>query len=588
MRPAEGKVLGTIIVPLFIRDGQTSDDALADSAFRPIWEVVRALRAHDDLFADQLDELRTELGRQTDMGALPPKLVVDLPEHISESFASAFSVQLVEQTTSSWDFSYGLLQRYAARETTCATVDAETRERGYHLGRWVQRQRTDYRQGRSWLTPRRIARLQAVPGWTWDSKYDASWERYFELLRLFVEREGHAAVPTTYTSEGLRLGWWAAKQRRSYHGTYAGKLDAERRSKLEQLPGWSWHAGDAKWEKGYAALVAFVNREGHVRIPNEHVETGVRLGAWTNVQRGHKRRGKLSEERAGRLEALPGWFWQKNRTALWEGHFEALRHFVEREGHSSISQAHREAGLPLGRWTATQRARYLGLSGRPLLPDQIERLESLAGWDWRPAVDWDLLDGSEVTLGALPAQVDGHTSMAATNERECLEQVSGDDHPRPTRHTERDDARRAWEQYFRLLLLYVEREGNASVRVKHREQDMGLGQWVVKQRQRYLGGKAAERYGSLTPDQVERLEALPGWSWRPLDEGWVRMFALLERFAARENHIDIPSLHTEGGVFLNNWVNIQRQAYRKGALSSYRIERLESMPEWTWDTIGAI
>ncbi|MFF4384920.1 helicase associated domain-containing protein [Kitasatospora sp. NPDC001547] len=53
---------------------------------------------------------------------------------------------------------------------------------------------------------------------------------------------------------------------------------------------------------GLAALAAFVEREGHVRVPRSHKEDGVSLGSWLNNQKA--RRNKLSPEQLGQLEAL--------------------------------------------------------------------------------------------------------------------------------------------------------------------------------------------------------------------------------------------------------------------------------------------
>nr|WP_223243605.1 helicase associated domain-containing protein [Streptomyces sp. CBMA123] len=53
---------------------------------------------------------------------------------------------------------------------------------------------------------------------------------------------------------------------------------------------------------GLAALAAFVEREGHARVPRSHKEDGTSLGTWLNNQKA--RRDKLSPEQLGQLEAL--------------------------------------------------------------------------------------------------------------------------------------------------------------------------------------------------------------------------------------------------------------------------------------------
>ena len=96
------------------------ESALDSSAFKPVWDVLRALRAHDETLAEQLDSLRREMGRGT-VGtlALPGRIVLDLPVTVEEEFVRAFEARLVEQVTASWEFWFGLLLGFAEREGTC-------------------------------------------------------------------------------------------------------------------------------------------------------------------------------------------------------------------------------------------------------------------------------------------------------------------------------------------------------------------------------------------------------------------------------------------------------------------------------------
>ena len=85
--------------------------------FKPVWDVIKALRAHDDELAEQLDELRRSLGKRG--GAkLPDKIHLDLPTKVGTDFADAFDVRLVERTTVSWEYWFGLLERYVAENGT--------------------------------------------------------------------------------------------------------------------------------------------------------------------------------------------------------------------------------------------------------------------------------------------------------------------------------------------------------------------------------------------------------------------------------------------------------------------------------------
>jgi Helicase associated domain len=89
------------------------------------------------------------------------------------------------------------------------------------------------------LAPDRQARLEAISDWTWDP-YETDWEEGFKRLRRFVKREGRFRMRRDYQDQdGYRLGEWVRRQVKAYQ---KGKLDPERRARLEALPGWTWDA----------------------------------------------------------------------------------------------------------------------------------------------------------------------------------------------------------------------------------------------------------------------------------------------------------------------------------------------------------
>ena len=63
IRKAAGKQIGTIVIPVFIDESEDADHVLSQSAFEPVWQVLKALRAHDRRLADELDQRRLSLGR---------------------------------------------------------------------------------------------------------------------------------------------------------------------------------------------------------------------------------------------------------------------------------------------------------------------------------------------------------------------------------------------------------------------------------------------------------------------------------------------------------------------------------------------
>ena len=98
IRKAPNKKTGTIIIPVFVDESEDADHALEGSAFQPVWQVLKALRAHDRRLADELDQLRTSLRRQATPGQrikLPANIVLDVPRLLLKDFEQAFYVRAV-------------------------------------------------------------------------------------------------------------------------------------------------------------------------------------------------------------------------------------------------------------------------------------------------------------------------------------------------------------------------------------------------------------------------------------------------------------------------------------------------------------
>jgi predicted helicase len=82
IRKSENKEIGTIVLPVLIPTDSDAEHALEDTAFKPIWAILNALKSHDEELSLQLDSLRTELGRTGYVGQLPDRFVEDLPINI--------------------------------------------------------------------------------------------------------------------------------------------------------------------------------------------------------------------------------------------------------------------------------------------------------------------------------------------------------------------------------------------------------------------------------------------------------------------------------------------------------------------------
>ena len=206
------------------------------------------------------------------------------------------------RTSTLWRRRYDALVAFAKREGH-ARVPIDHIEAGLKLGGWVSFKRTLKREGRS--PAYRVRLLNQVPGWSWEPEQEA-WDRGYAVLVKFCAREGHACVPTQHVEDDFELGVWVKWQRRQFK---TDRLPIDRARRLEALPGWVWEAFEAQWERAYALLVDFVEREGHYRIPREYWPGGFRLAKWATQQRRRRRAGKLDAGRVARLAKIAGWSW---------------------------------------------------------------------------------------------------------------------------------------------------------------------------------------------------------------------------------------------------------------------------------------
>jgi hypothetical protein len=247
----------------------------------------------------------------------------------------------------------------------------------------------------------------------------------------------------------------------------------------------------SSWDEWYGQLKVFHQREKHCWVPQRYREQGYRLGTWVGSQRAAQ--ATMLPDRRARLDAL-GFVWDP-LAAQWEEGFRSLELFRQREGHCRVLQGYRDptTGYRLGTWVGVQRK-----GNDTMLPDRRARLDAL-GFVWDP----------------LAAQ---------------------------------------WEEGFRFLQLYHQREGHCRVPVTYRDPTTGyrLGSWVNNQR---------TKQATMSPERRARLDAL-GFEWDPFAAQWEEGFRSLELFRQREGHCRVPVTYRDPttGYRLGTWGSNQRMA----------------------------
>ncbi|WP_293003767.1 DEAD/DEAH box helicase [Mycobacterium sp.] len=203
-----------------------------------------------------------------------------------------------------WDDNIAALSAYVAASGHARPPQSHVTDSGFQLGRWV----SDQRRQRRRLSDERRAQLQAMPGWTWNSR-EAQWEDFIAKLAAFADEHGHSYPPRDPARPDLvKLNQTVISIRRPER---KNRLSPEQRRQLEALPGWSWEPRQkSTWDDTFAALAAFADEHGHAAPPIDHcTPEGIPLGRWVHQMRQPSRRRKLGAKQVARLEALTGWSW---------------------------------------------------------------------------------------------------------------------------------------------------------------------------------------------------------------------------------------------------------------------------------------
>jgi hypothetical protein len=254
--------------------------------------------------------------------------------------------------------------------------------------------------------------------------------------------------------------------------------------------------------------VKYEKRERHCRVPEGHIEDGLKLNSWVQSQRVKK--DNLSKYQLNALNKL-NFIWNTHEEN-WVNGIRALAMFTAREGHANVLNSHNEGKFRLGNWLSTQRQKYAKCK---LTDAQISALEH-CGVTWnKEGFKWQ----ENIEAFKRFKDREGHTLVPASHVENGLKIGFWVMNLRQKKKKELleinkiseleklnfvwDPHREQWNHVFDKLKAFKNREGHCRVVSNHKEDGFSLGQWVFKQR---------KTKDSLPPDFVERLDAL-GFVW---------------------------------------------------------------------------
>ena len=213
---------------------------------------------------------------------------------------------------------------------------------------------------------------------------------------------------------------------------------------------------------------------------------------------------------------------RREMEARWEGLCQAAADAAAKEGTLELPRSYTiHSGVPVGKWLELQRQVQAGQRPGRLTVEQAAKLEKLG-------IRWN------------------HRLEAA------------------------------WEKGFASAQKYRTEHGDLLVPVRYRDKnDFALGEWIVYNRQRYLGG-------NLTQNRIERLEAI-GMVWSTSNDLWEQNYAAATQYYLEHGDLEVPiKYETPSGFGLGVWLGAQRAAHKAGELPQEQVERLDALGmDWT-------
>ena len=233
-----------------------------------------------------------------------------------------------------WQQNYNLAKTYYDHYGNCEIPNKfKTKdgihydETGFALGRWLNTQRTVYKEGK--MNFERIGLLEAIHVRLEIKGYEASWQQCYNLAKTYYEHYGNCEIPIKfktkdgihYDETGIALGMWLNTQRKVYK---EGKMNFERIGLLEAI---HVRLEIRDWQQNYNLAKAYYEHYGICKIPTKfktkdglnYDETGIALGRWLNNQRkAYKGKSDISLEKISLLDKIGMKWFLKNTDAKFQ------------------------------------------------------------------------------------------------------------------------------------------------------------------------------------------------------------------------------------------------------------------------------
>jgi hypothetical protein len=258
-----------------------------------------------------------------------------------------------------WNKQYEKLVEFRRKNGHCLVP--QRYQEDISFGKWVVNQRQSHSKNKLRLDRKGLLdELEFV--WRVDLSSPScaracAWNKQYEKLVEFKQKNGHCAVPCRY-EEDMSFGKWVSYQRQKH---IKNKIRLDQKELLDEL-GFVWRVGNyapsCAWNKQYEKLVECQQKNGHYLVPRGS-EKDTSLEIWVRKQQVRLVDNKMRPD---------------NKDNEWRTHYEKLVEFRRKNGHCIVPQGYEE-DISLGKWVVNQRQSHsknkLRLDRKVLL-DELE------------------------------------------------------------------------------------------------------------------------------------------------------------------------------------------------------------------------
>lgn len=217
------------------------------------------------------------------------------------------------------------------------------------------------------------------------------------------------------------------------------------------------------------------------------------------------------------------------------------------------------------------RALTAGDSATPLILDVVNNFEGLSS-----------ISGlqNEMTAAVQRLYANGEGDKIVTDRFEVVEQVHN---CRVLFEQLQSSLSSTWDHYYSEASIYYAEHGDLNIQKRYKTPGgLSLGSWLQVQRL----VRAGRRTGSLTEQQIERLNGI-GMQWENrCDQAWSYGLSEAEAYFAKHGDLMVPKKwQTRDGFQLGSWISNRRVDKIAGKLDATQIKSLEKIG-MVWDAFG--